>query len=145
MVDELRRRATSSPSSELVELPQRAIGDVVRVIEHADGFDGTIGDPARERLELHATACDSAVADPVRLAGWMVRFWFVDQDLFEVDPVRYQGALGQEGVGAYRQAAAARASTRARSPSGTPASGWPVSPSRTTATTAPFADLRFVG
>jgi hypothetical protein len=28
------------------------------------------------------------VADPVRLAAWMVRFWLVDQDLFEVDPVR---------------------------------------------------------
>lgn len=59
-------------------------------------------------LELHATACDAGVADPVRLAGWMVRFWFVDQDLFEVDPVRYQKALGREGVDGYRKAVAAR-------------------------------------
>ena len=77
---------------------QRAIGHVVKVIEHADDSDGTIGDLARELLELHATACDSGAADPVRLAAWMVRFWFVDQDLFEVDPVRYQKALGEEGV-----------------------------------------------
>ena len=108
VVEELRRRATSSPSGELVELLQRAIGHVVKVIEHADDSDGTIGDLARELLELHATACDSGAADPVRLAAWMVRFWFVDQDLFEVDPVRYQKALGQEGVAAYRQAVAAR-------------------------------------
>ena len=38
----------------------------------------------------------------------MVRFWFVDQDLFEVDPVRYQNALGETGLTAYRQAVAAR-------------------------------------
>jgi uncharacterized Zn finger protein len=44
----------------------------------------------------------------VRLAAWMVRFWFVDQDLFEVDPVRYQHALGEAGLTAYRQAVAAR-------------------------------------
>ena len=108
IVEELRERASSSPSAELVELLQRAIGHVVKVIEHADDSDGTIGDLARELLELHATACDSGVADPVRLAGWMVRFWFVDQDLFEVDPVRYQNALGETGLAAYRQAVAAR-------------------------------------
>ena len=38
------------------------------------------------------------MVDPVKLAAWMVRFWFVDQDLFEVDPVRYQKALGEEGL-----------------------------------------------
>ena len=48
------------------------------------------------------------MADPVRPAGWMVRFWFVDQDLFEVDPVRYQHALGEIGLTAYRQTVAAR-------------------------------------
>ncbi|MGA8339778.1 MAG: hypothetical protein WB761_33890 [Solirubrobacteraceae bacterium] len=108
VVEELRRRATGSPSAELVELLQRAIGHVVKVIEHADDSDGTIGDLARELLELHATACDSGAADPVKLAEWMVPFWFADQDLFEVDPVRYQKALGEEGVAAYRQAVAAR-------------------------------------
>ena len=48
------------------------------------------------------------MADPVRLAGWTVRFWFADQDLFVVDPVRYQNALREEGVAAYRRAVAAR-------------------------------------
>ena len=108
LVEELRRRATSSPSAELTELLQRAIGHLVKVIEHADDSDGTIGDLTRELLELHVTTCDSGAADPVKLAEWMVRFWFADQDLFEVDPVRYQKALGEEGVAAYRQAVAAR-------------------------------------
>lgn len=108
IVGELRQRAMSAPSAELVELLERAIGHVVKVIEHADDSDGTIGDLARELLELHASACDSGVADPVRLAGWMVRFWLVDQDLFEVDPVRYRSALGETGLTAYRQAVAAR-------------------------------------
>jgi len=108
IVEELRQRATNSPSVELVELLQGAVGHVVKVIEHADDSDGAIGDLARELLELHATACDSGMADPVRLAGWMVRFWFVDQDLLEVDPVRYQHALGEIGLTAYRQTVAAR-------------------------------------
>ena len=36
------------------------------------------------------------------------RFWFVGQDVFEVDPVRYQKAIGETGLTAYRQAVAAR-------------------------------------
>jgi hypothetical protein len=108
IAEELRQRATTSPSAELVELLQRAIGHVVKVIEHADDSDGAIGDLVRELLDIHATACESGVADPVRLAAWMVRFWFVDQDLFEVDPVRYRHALSEAGLTAYRQAVAAR-------------------------------------
>ena len=44
IVEELRQRAASSPSAELVELLQRAIGHVVKVIGHADDSNGTIGD-----------------------------------------------------------------------------------------------------
>jgi len=36
----------------------------------------------------------------------MVKFRFADQDFFEVDPVRYAGALGEDGLAAYRQAVA---------------------------------------
>ena len=36
----------------------------------------------------------------------MVKFRFADQDLFEVDPVRYARALGEDGLAAYRQAVA---------------------------------------
>ena len=106
ILTELETVAEDAPSAELVELLQRAVGHVVKVIGHADDSDGTIGDLTRDLLALHARACDAGVADPVKLARWMVRFRFADQDLFEVDPVRYAGALGEDGLEAYRQAAA---------------------------------------
>ncbi len=93
----------SSPSAELVVLIERAIGRVVKVILHADDSDGLIGDVARELLDLHAEACDTGVADPVKLARWMVKFRFDDQDFFEADPVRYAKALGDAGVTVFRR------------------------------------------
>jgi hypothetical protein len=104
VVDELRLVAASSPSRDLVAVVERAIGHVVKVIMHADDSNGTIGDLARELLEVHAEACDAGVAEPVKLAAWMVRFSCEDQDFFQVDPVRYAGALGEHGLLAYRRA-----------------------------------------
>ncbi len=112
IVAELRVAAGASPSSALVELLQRAVGHVVKVIGHADDSIGSIGDLARELLDVHAQACDAGVADPAKLAAWMFRFRFVDQDFFEVDPVRYATALGEAGVAAYRKAVAANQDDR---------------------------------
>ena len=81
---------------------------MVKVILRADDSNGMIGDLARDLLELHAQACQPGVADPAKLAKWMVKFCFVDQDFFEVDPVRYAPGLGEKGVAAYRREAAAR-------------------------------------
>jgi hypothetical protein len=108
IVAELENAVDASPSRSLVELLQRAVGHVVKVIMHADDSDGLIGDLARELLALHARACDAGVADPVDLAAWMVRFGFDDQDFFEVDPVRYASALGEAGLAAYHDAVGAR-------------------------------------
>src|SRR5215210_2208481 len=108
IVAELDYAVDQSPSRALVELLQRAVGHVVKVIMHADDSDGLIGDLARELLALHARACDAGVADPVELAAWMVRFGFDDQDFFEVDPVRYASALGEAGLAAYRDAVTGR-------------------------------------
>ena len=112
VVAELDKVAADVPSRELVELVQRAIGHVVKVIMHADDSSGLIGDIALELLRVHAKACDAGVADPVKLARWMIRFRFEDQDFFEVDPVRYAHALGERGLRAYRQAVAESASPR---------------------------------
>lgn len=112
ITDELRLAVARAPSSELVVLLERAIGHVVKVILRADDSNGTIGDLARGLLELHAQACDAGVADPVKLAAWMVRFSCQDQDFFEIDPVRYATALGEPGLAAYRRAIAARADDR---------------------------------
>ena len=104
IVEELRETVASAPSNELVLLLQRAVGHVVKVILHADDSNGSIGDLARELLDLHAQACDAGVADPLKLAAWMVRFSCEDQDFFEIDPVRYAVALGDLGLTSYRQA-----------------------------------------
>lgn len=105
IVDELERAVESSPSRELVALLERAVGHVVKVIQtRADDSSGMVGDLARDLLKLHARACDAGVTDPVKLAQWMIRFRFVDQDFFEPDPVRYRDALGETGLAAYRAA-----------------------------------------
>jgi hypothetical protein len=104
----LAEAVDAGPSRELVELLQRAVGHVVKVILRSDDSNGMIGDLARDLLELHAQACEQGVADPTRLAKWMVKFCFVDQDFFEVDPVRYAPGLGEKGLAAYRREVAAR-------------------------------------
>jgi hypothetical protein len=53
---------------------------------HADDSAGTIGDLAYELLDAHARACDAGVADPMRLARWMIRFRFKDQDFLIPTP-----------------------------------------------------------
>jgi hypothetical protein len=109
IVEEIRLASQRAPSNDLVLLLERAVGRVVKVILHADDSDGAIGDLARELLELHASVCDAVVADPVKLARWIVRFSCDDQDFFEVDPVRYASALGDRGLAVYRHAIAERA------------------------------------
>jgi hypothetical protein len=104
VVEELRLAAASSPSKDLVVLVERGIGHVVKVIMHADDSNGTIGDLARDLLDVHARVCDAGVADPLKLAAWMVRFSCEDQDFFEVDPIRYADALSEDGLLAYRRA-----------------------------------------
>lgn len=103
IVEEIREEVVSSASAELVALIERAIGRVVKVILKADDSDGLIGDVARDLLDLHAQACDAGVADPIKLARWMVKFRFDDQDFFEADPVRYAKALDEMGLAAFRR------------------------------------------
>ena len=103
VVEAIGEAVGSSPTAELVLLIERAVGHVVKVILKADDSDGLIGDLARELLDLHARACDAGNADPIKLARWMVRFRFDDQDFFEVDPVPYADALGDLGLAAYRR------------------------------------------
>ena len=104
VVRELELAVRTAPSRQLVELLQRAVGHVVKVIQRADDSSGLIGDLVRDLLDLHAGSCDAGVADPVKLAAWMIRFRFTDQDFFDVDPVRYAAALGEAGLAAYRSA-----------------------------------------
>lgn len=106
VVAELELLVQTAPSPKLIQVVERAIGHVVRVLNHADDSAGAVGGLALELLELHVDVCDAGVADPIALAAWLARFAFVDQDLFEPDPVRYAGALGERGLAEYREAVA---------------------------------------
>jgi hypothetical protein len=104
VITELSAMVETTPSRELVELLQRGVSHVVKVIlTRADDSSGLVGDLARDLLDLHAKACDARVADPIKLARWMIRFRFTEQDFFEPDPVRYRVALGEQGVAEYRR------------------------------------------
>lgn len=101
-VAELRRMADTAPSLQLVELLQRGVGHLVKVMLRADDSNGFVGDLADDLLEAHARCCDAGAADSSKLAAWMVRFSFKDQDFFFADPVRYASPLGPDGLAAYR-------------------------------------------
>lgn len=128
VLTELEAVVRTTPSQELVELLERGISHVVKVIQtRADDSSGLVGDLARDLLDLHAKACDAGVADSVKLARWMIRFRCVEQDVFERDPVRYRSALGEGGLAEYRSLLAAQSDQRgfaARYPreSGSPSS-----------------------
>ncbi len=108
VVGALAEEVAFAPSAELVVLLQRAAGHLVKVILRADDSDGMIGDLCRDVLELHRRACTAGVADPQKLAKWMVKFAFEDQDFFEIDPVAYAEALGDKGLAVYRREVAKR-------------------------------------
>lgn len=109
VLNELEAVVRTAPSQGLVELLERGISHVVKVIQtRADDSSGLVGDLARDLLNLHAKACDAGVADPVKLARWMIRFRFVEQDFFGADPVRYRSALGEDGLAEYRSLLAAQ-------------------------------------
>jgi hypothetical protein len=108
VVDALGAEVAERPSAELVVLLQRAAGHLVKVILRADDSNGMIGGLARDVLELHRVACAAGVAEPRALAKWMVRFAFDDQDFFEIDPVAYVDALGDDGLSVYRREVAKR-------------------------------------
>jgi len=103
VLEALAAEVAIAPSPKLVALLERAAGHLVRVMMHADDSDGLIGERCREVLDLHRTACAAGVADPKKLARWMVRFGLEEQDFFEIDPVDYLGALGEEGLAIYRR------------------------------------------
>ncbi|MFV0257775.1 MAG: hypothetical protein ACK5PP_04925, partial [Acidimicrobiales bacterium] len=108
MVSALADEVEAAPSAELVVLLQRAAGHLVKVILRADDSEGTIGNLCRRVLDLHRQACTVGVADPQKLAKWMVKFAFEDQDFFEIDPVGYADALGDKGLAVYRREVAKR-------------------------------------
>lgn len=108
VVTALADEVAAAPSAELVVLLQRAAGHLIKVILRADDSSGMIGGLCGDVLDLHRQACAAGVADPQKLAKWMVKFGFEDQDFFQIDPVAYLDALGDKGLAVYRREVAKR-------------------------------------
>ena len=104
VVELLSRAADTSPGQPLVELVQRALSHVLKVLHRADD-NGLIGEVFAGLLDVHVRACQRASADPVRLAKWLTASTY-DSDWFNPpDPVPYATELGVKGVQIYREAA----------------------------------------
>ena len=54
VITELEVAVRAAPSQDLVELLERGVAHVVKVIQKADDSSGMVGDLARDLLALHA-------------------------------------------------------------------------------------------
>lgn len=108
VVDAMQAEAAGNPSRELLKLIELSVGRVVKVILKSDDSSGMMGDVAHRLLAIHEQVSLAGVAEPKALARWMIKFGFDDQDFFMIDPVRYAPALGDKGMGIYRDAVAER-------------------------------------
>ena len=81
----------------------KALASALKVIARADDSSGIIGNACRRLLDLHPKAAAAAQVPRRKLIDWMIAFQFDgDVDYFELDPVAYAPALGEEGVAVYR-------------------------------------------
>jgi hypothetical protein len=80
-----------------------ALATAIKVIARADDSSGIIGDACRRLLDLHPRLAAAANVPPGKLVDWMIKFQFDgDVDYFELDPVAYAPALGEQGMATYR-------------------------------------------
>jgi hypothetical protein len=102
-VDILEAAIPTSDPAEVYAVTHKALASAIKVIARADDSSGIIGDSCRRLLDLHPRLAASAKAPPGKLVNWMVKFQFDgDVDYFELDPVAYAPALGEQGVAIYR-------------------------------------------
>ena len=102
-VDLLEAARDAAPAERLA-VCQKAIASAITVILKADDSSGVIGDAVRRLLRLHPEFAAQAQPAVARLVDWLIAFQFDGkQDFFEIDPVDYAPALGDEGLQRYRE------------------------------------------
>jgi hypothetical protein len=102
-VDLIEAALPSTDPAEAYAVVHAALASAVKVIARADDSSGIIGDACRRLLALHPVVAASAKVAPGKLVDWMMKFQFDgDVDYFEIDPVAYAPALGDNGMKAYR-------------------------------------------
>jgi hypothetical protein len=102
-VDVLEAAVPDTDPAQVYAVTHKALASAVKVIARADDSSGIIGDACRRLLALHPKAAAQARVPASRLVDWMITFQFNgDVDYFELDPVAYAPALGENGIAVYR-------------------------------------------
>lgn len=102
-IDLLEAAIPTTDTAEAYMVTHKALVSAIKVIARADDSSGIIGDACRRLLTLHPQLAASAGVPPNRLVPWMITFQFDgDVDYFELDPVAYAPALGDNGLRTYR-------------------------------------------
>ncbi len=103
-IDLLEAALPSTDPAESYAVAHKALASAVKVIARADDSSGIIGDACRRLLALHPQLAAAASVAPRKRVDWMMRFQLEgDVDYFELDPVAYAPALGDRGMGLYRE------------------------------------------
>ncbi|MBD8061011.1 hypothetical protein H9624_01580 [Actinomycetaceae bacterium Sa1BUA1] len=119
-IDILEESVGSEDPAGVYAVTHKALASALKVIARADDSSGIIGAGCRRLLDLHPVAAAAAQVPPRKLVDWMVAFQFDgDVDYFELDPVAYAPALGEEGLAMYRSRLAEIADTLEPVPAGT--------------------------
>ena len=103
VVAALQQAADGPAATAVVPVVERALGHVVKLLLRGDDSAGAVGDVAAQLMEVHVRAAQRGRPDPARLARWLIRFTFDDQDFFVPDVRAYASALGEAGLAAYRE------------------------------------------
>ncbi|MFD6856279.1 DUF6880 family protein [Rhodococcus sp. NPDC060090] len=102
-VDILESAIPTTDAVEIYAVTSMALASAIRVIARADDSSGIIGDACRRLLELHPRVAAVAKTPQGKLVDWMMKFQFDGEvDYFEIDPVAYAPALGDQGMADYR-------------------------------------------
>jgi len=120
-VDVLEAAIQGTDPSQVYAVTHKALVSAVKVIARADDSSGIIGDACRRLLALHPKTAARARVPAGRLVDWMITFQFDgDVDYFELDPVAYAPALGENGMAVYRAKLDERRARLAPQPSKSP-------------------------
>ncbi len=106
-VDSLEEAAATATDAskvrEVYSVTHKALASAMKLIMRADDSSGIIGDACRRLLALHPQVAARAGVPARQLVEWMMKFQFDgDVDFFELDPVAYAPALGEQGLATYR-------------------------------------------
>lgn len=103
-IDLLEAALPTTDAAEAYAVAHKALASAVKVIARADDSSGIIGDACHRLLALHPLLAAAASVAPRKLVDWMMRFQLEgDVDYFELDPVAYAPALGDQGMALYRR------------------------------------------